>query len=91
MPRPERDRAAGFGPDYRYAHRLGQIGMEGHEWYYLVRGCTRPETTGDVHSNEPGIYIPGEFGIRIEDEMVITEDGAMLMLPSPSGLSSMFG
>ena len=85
--------AAGFGPDYRYfTHRLGHgIGMEGHEWYYLVRGSARPEMPGDVHSNEPGIYIPGEFGVRIEDEMVITEDGATLMLPSPSGLSSMFG
>ncbi len=84
---------AGFGPDYRYfTHRLGHgIGMEGHEWFYLVRGNTRPETTGETHSNEPGIYIPGEFGVRIEDEMVITEDGARLMLPSPSGLGSMFG
>ncbi len=85
--------ASGFGPDYRYfTHRLGHgIGMEGHEWYYLVRGSDRPEMPGDVHSNEPGIYIPGEFGVRIEDEMVITEDGARLMLPSPSGLTSMFG
>jgi Xaa-Pro dipeptidase len=83
----------GFGPGYRYfTHRLGHgIGMEGHEWYYLVRGNTRPETAGETHSNEPGIYIPGEFGIRIEDEMVITEEGAKLMLPSPTGLGSMFG
>lgn len=84
---------AGFGPGYRYfTHRLGHgIGMEGHEWFYLVRGNTRPEQAGDVHSNEPGIYIPGEFGVRIEDEMVITEEGATLMLPSPTGLGSMFG
>jgi Xaa-Pro dipeptidase len=84
---------AGFGPGYtRFTHRLGHgIGMEGHEWFYLVRGNTRPEQAGDVHSNEPGIYLPGEFGVRIEDEMVITQDGARLMLPSPSGLESMFG
>jgi Xaa-Pro dipeptidase len=84
---------AGFGPGYRYfTHRLGHgIGLEGHEWFYLVRGNTRPEQAGDVHSNEPGIYLPGEFGVRIEDEMVITEDGAKLMLPSPSSLGSMFG
>ena len=84
---------AGFGPGYRtFTHRLGHgIGMEGHEWYYLVKGNTRPETPGEIHSNEPGIYLPGEFGIRIEDEMVITDDGARLMLPSPAGLGSMFG
>ncbi len=91
--RPDRHRRGGFGPGYRYfTHRLGHgIGMEGHEWFYLVRGNSRPETAGETHSNEPGIYIPGEFGVRIEDEMVITEDGARLMLPSPSGLGSMFG
>lgn len=83
----------GFGPGYRYfTHRLGHgIGMEGHEWFYLVRGNTRPEQVGETHSNEPGVYIPGEFGIRIEDEMVITGDGARLMLPSPSGPGSLFG
>ena len=83
----------GFGPGYAFlTHRLGHgIGMEGHEWFYLVRGNTRPEQAGDVHSNEPGIYLPGEFGVRIEDEMVITRDGARLMLPSPSGIDSMFG
>jgi Xaa-Pro dipeptidase len=84
---------AGFGPGYRYlTHRLGHgIGMEGHEWFYLVRGNTRPEKAGEVHSNEPGIYIPGEFGIRIEDEMVITADGARLMLPPPASLGEIFG
>jgi len=65
--------------------------MEGHEWFYLVKENTRPETVGEVHSNEPGIYIPGEFGVRIEDEMVITADGARLMLPSPASLGKIFG
>ncbi len=84
---------AGFGPGYRYlTHRLGHgIGMEGHEWYYLVKGNARVEKTGEVHSNEPGIYLPGEFGVRIEDEMVITGDGARLMLPPPSSLGEIFG
>lgn len=83
---------AGYGPDYKYfTHRLGHgIGMEGHEWYYLVRGNTRLERTGNIHSNEPGVYIPGEFGIRIEDEMLITEDGAKLLLPPAESLEKIF-
>ncbi len=83
---------AGYGPDYKYfTHRLGHgIGLEGHEWYYLVRGNQRLEQAGNTHSNEPGIYIPGEFGIRIEDEIVITEDGARLMLPPAKSLEVMF-
>jgi Xaa-Pro dipeptidase len=69
---------AGFGPGYKYfAHRLGHgIGMEGHEYPYLVRGNTLKLEPGMTFSNEPGIYIYGEFGIRTEDCMVITESGA---------------
>ncbi|MBL0171529.1 MAG: aminopeptidase P family protein [Gemmatimonadaceae bacterium] len=69
---------AGFGPDYKYfSHRVGHgMGMDGHEWPYLVRGNTLPLKPGMVFSDEPGIYIPGEFGIRLEDDMVITENGA---------------
>jgi len=83
---------AGYGPDYKYfTHRLGHgIGMEGHEWYYLVRGNKRPEKVGETHSNEPGIYIVGEFGIRLEDEMLITENGAKLLLPQAESLEKMF-
>jgi len=83
---------AGYGPDYKYfTHRLGHgIGMEGHEWYYLVRGNKRLEQTGNTHSNEPGIYIPGEFGIRVEDEMLITGDAAQLLLPPPESLEKIF-
>ncbi len=82
----------GYGPDYKYfTHRLGHgIGMEGHEWYYLVRGNTRPEQAGETHSNEPGIYIVGEFGIRLEDEMLITEDGAKLLLPQAESFEKIF-
>ncbi len=68
---------AGFGPDYKYfAHRVGHgIGMEGHEYPYLVRGNTLKLKPGMTFSNEPGIYIYGEFGVRIEDCFIVTEDG----------------
>lgn len=77
----------GFGPDYKYfGHRLGHgIGMDGHEWYYLVRGNKRPIQANMTFSDEPGIYIVGEFGVRLEDDMHITPDGARLFTgPSPS-------
>jgi Xaa-Pro dipeptidase len=69
---------AGFGPGYKYfAHRLGHgIGMEGHEYPYLVKGNTLKLEPGMTFSNEPGIYIYGEFGVRTEDCMVVTETGA---------------
>jgi Xaa-Pro dipeptidase len=83
----------GYGPGYKYfTHRLGHgIGMDGHEWYYLVGGNTRPLLAGNMFSNEPGIYIVGEFGIRTEDEMLITEDGARLLLPQAASLQKIFG
>ncbi|MBP7707152.1 MAG: aminopeptidase P family protein [Candidatus Aminicenantes bacterium] len=69
---------AGYGPGYKYfAHRLGHgIGMEGHEYPYLVKGNTLKLEPGMTFSNEPGLYIYGEFGIRTEDCMVVTETGA---------------
>ncbi|MFO7576071.1 MAG: Xaa-Pro peptidase family protein [Bacteroidales bacterium] len=72
---------AGFGPDYKYfAHRLGHgIGMEGHEYPYLVQDSKVVLKPGMTFSNEPGIYIYGEFGIRIEDCFVVTEDGAHIL------------
>jgi Xaa-Pro dipeptidase len=76
--------AAGYGPDYKYfTHRLGHgIGLDGHEHPYLVRGSKTTLLPGMTFSNEPGVYIPGEFGLRCEDLMVISEDGpAQLLTP----------
>jgi len=83
---------AGFGPDYAYfTHRVGHgIGMDGHEWPYLVRGNTLPLQPGMTFSNEPGIYIRGEFGVRLEDDMVITESGAELMTAQSESLEKPF-
>ena len=83
---------AGFGPDYKYfSHRVGHgMGMDGHEWPYLVRGNKLPLQPGMVFSDEPGIYIPGEFGIRLEDDMVITENGAELFTPQSPSLEKPF-
>jgi Xaa-Pro dipeptidase len=75
---------AGFGPDYKlFTHRLGHgIGLDGHEHPYLVRGSKTVLEPGMTFSNEPGIYIPGEFGLRCEDDMVITAEGpAQLLTP----------
>lgn len=70
---------AGFGSGYQaLTHRLGHgIGMDGHEWTYLVRGNATRLQPGMCFTNEPGIYIPGELGIRHEDVMVVTADGAL--------------
>lgn len=83
---------AGYGPDYKYfSHRVGHgMGMDGHEWPYLVRGNTRLLEPGMVFSDEPGIYLPGEFGIRLEDDMVITETGAELFTPQSESLEKPF-
>jgi Xaa-Pro dipeptidase len=82
----------GFGPGYKYfTHRVGHgMGMDGHEWPYLVKGNTMPLQPGMVFSDEPGIYIPGEFGIRLEDDMVITETGARLFTPQSHSLEQPF-
>jgi Xaa-Pro dipeptidase len=83
---------AGFGPDYTYfTHRVGHgIGMDWHEWPYLVRGNKTPLAPGMTFSDEPGIYIRGEFGVRLEDDMVITENGARLFTPQSPSLEQPF-
>ena len=84
---------AGYGPGYKYfAHRLGHgMGMDGHEWPYLVRGNPTKLQANMTTSNEPGIYIRGEFGVRIEDDMHITENGAELFTPQTVSLENPFG
>ena len=73
---------SGYGPDYKFlTHRLGHgIGLDGHEHPYLVRGSKTVLEPGMTFSNEPGIYIRGEFGLRCEDDMVIVADGAAQLL-----------
>ena len=82
----------GFGPGYTYfTHRVGHgIGMDWHEWPYLVRGNKTLLAPGMTFSDEPGIYIRGEFGVRLEDDMVITENGARLFTPQSSSLEAPF-
>src|SRR5690606_42030306 len=84
---------AGYGPDYTYfSHRLGHgIGLDGHEWPYLVLGNTLAMERGMTFSDEPGIYIPGEFGVRLEDDMHITPSGAELLTPQSPSLEEPFG
>ncbi|MGD8374801.1 MAG: Xaa-Pro peptidase family protein [Acidobacteriota bacterium] len=83
---------AGYGPGYRhFTHRVGHgIGMDGHEWPYLVKGNTLELQPGMTFSDEPGIYLPGEFGVRLEDEMVITEAGSELLTPPCLSLEEPF-
>ena len=75
---------AGYGSDYKFfTHRVGHgIGLDGHEYPYLVRGNEVMLEAGMTFSNEPGIYVPGEFGVRCEDDMVIMGEGpAQLLTP----------
>jgi Xaa-Pro dipeptidase len=80
---------AGFGPDYKVPglpHRTGHgIGLDGHEWTNFVRGNKTPLAPGMCFSDEPMIAIYGEFGIRLEDCLYVTDDGAKFFSqPSPS-------
>jgi len=83
---------AGYGPDYKYfKHRLGHgMGMDGHEWPYLVRGDTIRLERNMMFSDEPGIYIQGEFGVRLEDDMHVMENGAELFTGQSASLEEPF-
>jgi Xaa-Pro aminopeptidase len=89
----------GYGPGFKYfTHRVGHgMGMDGHEWPYLVKhnmyGWEQSLTAkpGMVFSDEPGIYIRGEFGVRLEDDMYITANGAELMTPQSPSIENPFG
>ena len=79
----------GYGPGYKLpgtSHRTGHgIGMEGHEPINLVHGEMTPLAPGMCFSNEPGIYLPGKFGIRLEDCFYMTEAGPKwFSVPPPS-------
>jgi Xaa-Pro dipeptidase len=71
---------AGFGPEYKVPglpHRTGHgIGLEGHEWTNFVKGNKTPLAPGMCFSDEPMVAIPGEFGIRLEDCLYMTDQGA---------------
>ena len=75
----------GWGPGYRLPglpHRTGHgIGLDGHEDAYLVHGDTTPLEPGMCFSDEPGLYIPGEFGVRLEDCWRMTQTGPELFTP----------
>ena len=74
--------SAGYGAGYQlFTHRLGHgIGLDGHEHPYLVRGSKIVLEPGMTFSNEPGIYVQGDYGLRLEDNMVVSEDGAARLL-----------
>jgi Xaa-Pro dipeptidase len=80
----------GWGPGYRLpglSHRTGHgIGLDGHEPPYLVHGDATPLQAGMCFSDEPGIYIPGEFGIRLEDCWFMTASGPKLFTPLAKSL-----
>ena len=84
---------ASYGPGYDYfLHRVGHgIGLDMHESPYLVGGNTQPLKPAMVFSDEPGIYIPKKFGIRLEDCMLITDNGAELFTPQSPDLENPFG
>ncbi len=83
---------AGYGPGYTYfTHRVGHgMGMDMHEWPYLVKGDTVKLAPAMMSSDEPGIYIRGEFGVRLEDDMHITENGAELFTRQSASLEEPF-
>ena len=86
---------AGFGPGYKVPglpHRTGHgIGLEGHEWTYLVKGNKTRIETGMCFSNEPTIAIYGEFGVRLEDCMYITPQGARMFTAQSPAIDQPFG
>lgn len=87
--------AWGYGPGYRLpgtSHRTGHgIGLDGHEPVNLVHGETTPLAPGMCFSNEPGIYLPGKFGIRLEDCFHMTETGPRYFSNPPPSIDNPFG
>ena len=80
----------GYGPDYKLpglSHRTGHgIGLDGHEPVNLVRGETTPLAPGMCFSDEPGLYLPGKFGVRLEDCFHMTATGPRWFSTPPASL-----
>ncbi len=89
----------GYGPGFKYfTHRVGHgIGLDGHEWPYFVKNdmfgwdLAPRLKAGMTLSDEPGVYIKGEFGIRLEDELLVTESGAELLTSQSPSLEDPIG
>ncbi|BBZ43864.1 M24 family metallopeptidase [Mycobacterium parmense] len=82
-----RDVLAGEGLAEFFVHRTGHgIGLSVHEEPYIVAGNALPLTAGMAFSVEPGVYFPGRWGARIEDIVVVTDDGAMAVNNRPHDL-----
>ncbi|MGN6057927.1 MAG: M24 family metallopeptidase [Sphingomicrobium sp.] len=85
----------GYGPGYKLPgmpHRTGHgIGMDGHEPAYLVHGDMTPLAPGMCFSDEPGIYIPGKFGVRLEDCWHMTDNGPKFFTEPPPSIDRPFG
>ncbi len=83
---------AGFGPGYDLpglSHRTGHgIGMDGHEPVNLVRGERTPLASGMCFSNEPGLYLPGKFGVRLEDCFYMAETGPVWFSTPPASIEN---
>jgi len=86
---------AGFGPGYKLPglpHRTGHgIGMDGHEWTNFVKGNKTPIRPGMCFSDEPTICIYGEFGVRLEDCLYITDDGPKMFTAQSPSIEQPFG
>lgn len=85
----------GYGPGYALpglSHRTGHgIGMEGHEPVNFVHGETTPLAPGMCFSDEPGIYLPGKFGVRLEDCLYMTAEGPRWFSVPPPSIDDPFG
>jgi Xaa-Pro dipeptidase len=83
----------GFGPGYKYLlHRTGHgIGLDGHEWVNFVKGNKMPLQVGMCFSDEPMIAIKGEFGIRLEDCLYMTENGPKFFTQPSTAIDKPFG
>ncbi|MBL4814909.1 MAG: aminopeptidase P family protein [Shewanella sp.] len=87
--------AAGFGPGYNVPglpHRTGHgIGLDIHEWPYLVLNDQTPLAAGMCFSNEPMLCVPGEFGVRHEDHFYMTKEGAVWFTKPMHSIDDPFG